>query len=230
MWLREALVGSLLVLLSAAVSAQSATFDATVTSDSASTTLVIKNNRAVEITACAYRRVIHHSRDGKSYEVIETGLRDPALNLGDKPILPGRTGSFRFEEPNSQVELKAILWVDGITYGDPVWIHKLTQRRVLALKHVSEVISVLQDGITFHHSRSMIASVIRERAAELRAEADDPDELPGADLYYRQVTKRMTEAYPHHRDAPDFTDAEIIKMTLDELRMYRDQMSLYFMK
>jgi hypothetical protein len=48
---------------------------------------------------------------------------------------------------NREVTFLAALWADGTTYGDPDWVGRLRERRVLAQQHNDNAIAVLQKAL-----------------------------------------------------------------------------------
>jgi len=222
-------LSSLCIALGAIGRAQAPLVTSTITDPDGHTRLLVQNLSSSALTACAYVAQMHSmTADGQiSPEIIqERVLSDSALNLSG-PILPNQTKTFNISGWNAQVTLTAVLWADGNSFGDPVWIQKLLQRRALARKHVDLALSIVEEA---KQSGSSLAEAAgREEAAKAQADQDsnDQDVVPGLKMYYNQVLMRLTGPGLKHSTGQTFTDAETMDQAIRELENYKQHMSLY---
>lgn len=210
--------------------AQSPPVVATTTTDSSGhVTLFVRNLGVSALTACAYLADIHTTLG--TGEVLpatiqEHGLRDAAVNLIDKPILPNQTGTFSISGVNGQVTLMAALWADGTSFGDSVWVHKLFQTRFLAMKHIDLAISVVEDAMRSNRSLADTAALADAGVAQVRQDADDLDEI-GVQIYYQNIQHMLRGERLKHSGGVAFTDTEMLAQVLRILETFRDRLAMY---
>ena len=202
---------------------------ATTTTDSSGrVTLVVQNFGTSALTACVYIAAIHttSARTGPA-TIEEHGLRDAAVNFFENPIMPNQSGTFSISGFNGQVSFLAALWADGTSFGDPMWIAKISTRRKLALKHIDLLLSIVEDARRTNSSLLDTAARANASAKLVLQDSSDPDVFAGVNMYYTAVNARLTGPTLKRNGVTPLTDEETMGQAIRELEMYRRRLALY---
>jgi hypothetical protein len=184
-----------------AVTAQAQPIMGTMTADGQGhTVLAVQNLNSAALTAYGYEAVVLMTTRGRTAFTTIRELRDAALDLTMQPILPNQADTRQIPGKSvRQLSFKAAVWADGTTFGDPAWVQKLLQRRVVALRHAESIVALLEESIRFNRSPAVIVAVAKQGQAQVLREVDDPDDAARIQNYYAIVIRSMTEGSP----APD---------------------------
>ncbi|HWB83937.1 MAG TPA: hypothetical protein VG675_07335 [Bryobacteraceae bacterium] len=124
--------------------------------------LTVKNDSSSAMTALAYTI----SQSDSPHHWARTVFRDAIVTSVEKVIPPGAERTFMepgHEGPGTPIlELKAAVFEDGTTFGDPQWIQVLLQRRVDFLRGLNSGLTDLQNAAGHNMSRD---AILRELAA-----------------------------------------------------------------
>lgn len=111
--------------------------------------LVISNHTGRAITALAYQSTVAAPRG----QAVDDFFYDSLLFRMEKSIgphaelgIPAGPASRGGIIPVIKVEFRAALFDDGTAFGDPAWIARLRDRRVVAIEALDDQISVLEDA------------------------------------------------------------------------------------
>jgi hypothetical protein len=192
--------------------------------------LTVQNLYSAALTAYGYEAVaLMTSRSGSTSLTKLSDLRDAALDPTMQPIPLNQTEQVRIAAKSvRQVSFKAAVWADGATFGDPAWVQKLLQRRVVALRQAESLVELLQESIQAGRTPAMIVAVAKQGMAQVnREELEDPTEAATIESYYTQVIRRMTEGPPEQTKGATAADRERITRALAELTNIRDRLMLY---
>jgi hypothetical protein len=156
-----------------------------------------------------------------------SSMRDAALDFAMEPVPANQTGTVQIPGNISKVSLKAAVWADGTTFGEAGWIHKLLLQRITASRHVELVLALLQESIRANTSPADIATMAKEKRAQVDREVDDPQEAALSKSYYTIVIRRMTEETSQSARGAAPTDQQRITAALKALTRARDRIELY---
>src|SRR5262249_16283319 len=126
---------------------------------------------------------------------------DSVLNpYGPTAIVPSGSFTFSFFGPNPppnalrrDVELKAAIFMDGSSWGDPEWVKVLRVRREAAARFTNKTLETIQaTGIRRDTKRSLIERIQEMRANEYRS-AQTTAERQMADFIFEDVLTPLKE-------------------------------------
>jgi hypothetical protein len=221
------IVVSLALMFLGRAQSQPALFTTAIDSDG-QLTLTVQNLGTSALTAFAYIADIH-AKAGEEIRletIQEHSLNDFLLSLGD-PLMPSQTRSFHVSGWYGTVISEAALWADGSSFGDPVLIQKLTQRRALARRHIDLVLSILLEARRSSRSLSETAAWVGNTEAQVDQDTQDMDVAGNLRIYYEQAKRRLTGSRLKHSSDLPFNDAETLDQAIREQENYRQHASLY---
>lgn len=184
------------------------------------TLFTVQNRSAKSITALAVEgtRTMLPPKKGSGRVV---RYFDSIANLGHDPELgPYQSHTFIIfgkspspSEASRDVELKAALFADGTSYGDPVWVNNLEDGRKF-LSHCIENISqklnaALASG---EPSQSLVGELRQEETAQMKG-AGSLDERVIANRLYGSVTHYLSASF-----SEDIPEENRIRVLLGQFR------------
>ena len=153
--------------------------------------LVVSNHSTKTVTAWAIR---YRYRVAQFPEEEGEAFLDSVLILMQKPIAPGAqtaspVGPIAIGQRVAVwgVELRAAVFDDGSAFGDPVWVSRIRDRRVIALEELDAQVSILNGAAT----KAAAGTITRDSLVEqLRTQlADQRDRETGQER--KQVIEWM---------------------------------------
>lgn len=129
--------------------------------------------------------------------VLNAGLTDTSVRFFDsvlspqrgKPIVLGKTADFNLfgprpspEQTTRSVEVKAVLFDDGGSWGDPEWISRLVNRRMYVHAQVVSVLSEIAGMAAANASREYATQRFREDRDRMVQNGRDVDEKQMANI------------------------------------------------
>lgn len=159
---------------------QSGRVSATVVVDSNDkTVLLIKNQAQVALTGFAY--VLQVSDPNGNMKFGQRGWHDAALEDRLVPIVPDQQRSID-TLPDFQLKTFAAVWVDGSSFGDPVLIQQLAERKAFARAQMPTLINLLQVRQNKPTLDSLISN-LQQMTANWRAEQSRTTVDPAIEIY-----------------------------------------------
>jgi hypothetical protein len=201
----------------------------TATQADGSVILTIQNHAASTLTAYFYK----HTGWGRyphapENQVLEMGYKDAAIDGPTNPIPPNQKIILRFD--NGEVAVLAALWSDGSSYGDPEWISRFQQRRIIAQQHIDAATYVLQNALDTGMDTPALLRQLQTIVDELVPPNVNGDDIGVARLYYMGALQHLTD-HALSKNAtgtpPHLTDREIIQADLTILERQRARLLLY---
>jgi hypothetical protein len=134
----------------------------------------VTNLSSKPVTACVFQFSVSSERPyGQMvWDAIVQGGRDP--RRGDQqPLGPGANMTmdlpFAFgEHLPDKVEIVAVVWEDGATFGDAKWLKAIIDQRASLASAYEQAISLLQKGLDENWTRDQLSSAL----------SSAPDSLP----------------------------------------------------
>ena len=168
--------------------------------------LVISNHSDKTITAFAYQFHLQLIVPGKGpfREEVRDEFKDsvlyrmePAIGPGKQTSLPIGSGHAPGEQVvNSPVEFKAAVFDDGSSFGDPAWVVRIRDRRVIVIETFDSQIAFLRaaqaKAAAGGVARESLAAQLDERkAAQVKAD-QDPDHQRIINGEYAAMARNLT--------------------------------------
>lgn len=161
--------------------------------------LSVLNNSNSPITAVAAvgtRTVLGNSTTDTSVRFFDSVLNP----FGPKEVMEGHTYAFDFFGPNPPpdqlrrgVEIKAVLFADGLSWGDPKWVDTLLLRRSSALKYNEEALQAIEAASAGGSTRGELASLLgRLRSQEVNTAQTIP-EKQAADVAFAEAVLMLRD-------------------------------------
>jgi hypothetical protein len=230
MVLRKALLLILFAAVGATISSAQTTRDHTVADPRMKATVedlpdgqtlfTVQNRSAQTITALALEgtRTMPPPKRG-SGKVVR--YFDSVANLGHDPELgPYQSHTFVIFgkspsplEASRDVELKAVLFADGTSYGDPVWVNKLEDSRKFLSECIGDISQKLNAALASNEPSQTLAGELKEGEAVQMKGAASLDERVIANRVYEGVI-----CYLSASDLEDVPEANRIRVQLDQFR------------
>lgn len=152
-----------------------------------------------------------------SRTVIESQATDRSVRFFDSALNPSKpmdlqsdgSYSFLFFGPNPapeslkrDVQLKAALFADGSSWGDPDWVKVLTLRRSSAYLYQNKALRALDEGYSDGLTREAFAEKLMRLRNDEYASAKTAAEKQMADLTFAEVLSRIGEASRNGHPVP----------------------------
>jgi len=142
--------------------------------------MVVSNHSTKTVTAWAFQ---YAYRAGSGPEKEFDGFQDSVLVFSEKPIAPGAQGILPLG-PGAGVsvwnaELRAAVFDDGSAFGDPAWVSRIRDRRLVALDALDAQLSLLTSAAAkvagAAVTRESLADQLQSEMAARRDRESDPD-------------------------------------------------------
>jgi hypothetical protein len=110
---------------------------------------------------------------------------DSVFNSNDRPLMRGDTQNFTFGGPGPDgtqawrvdLEVKAAIFADGSTFGDPEWVKRLVDSRRFLYRHLQAALEALQSARGTAVTDSNLVQQFQDRKmAAMTASAGDREE------------------------------------------------------
>jgi hypothetical protein len=153
-------------------------------------TYTVTNLSGKRVSACVLEISSSSQRAGKSKTVWD------ALIQGQPPIEPGASISQYLSHVvggplPDKVEVIAVVWVDGETFGQPVWLNIILKNRAMRASEYEDAAAILQQGLDQNWSSKQY----------LQAFSDKPDSGPvytvRTALAVNQQTNHTPQVFTH---------------------------------
>ena len=153
-------------------------------------TYTVTNLSGKRVSACVFEISSSSQRARKSKTVWD------ALMQGQPPIEPGASISQYLShivgDPlPDKVEVVAVVWVDGETFGQPVWVNSILKNRAMRASEYEDAAAILQRGLDRNGSSDQY----------LQAFSDKPDSGPvytvRTALKVNQQTNHTPQVFTH---------------------------------
>jgi hypothetical protein len=125
------------------------------------------------------------------------------LNQRDLPIAPRRsmgrgTSYFRGSESKVRAEVRAVIFQDGVSEGDPVWVSAILAQRLQFYDRLHEIYELLEKQVGARISREEILQMLKAArdTAEKQSEDDDLRPIDSA------VFSSAISTFDKNREAP----------------------------
>lgn len=128
--------------------------------------------------------------------VTDTSARffDCVLSPRRGPLAPGESTEFNFfgphpppEQTTRSVEVKAVLFVNGESWGDPGWVSTLVNRRAYVHTHVLSVLGEIAEMTAANASRADVMQRLQDDRNKRIQNGRDVDEKQMADVTFSNV-------------------------------------------
>jgi hypothetical protein len=146
--------------------------------------LVVSNHTGKTVTAFAYTTT-SRDRSGRELPAVDF-FHDSAIAGGQKTVPPGAQMAFPAGPasaggviPVVKVEFHAAVFDDGSAFGDPLWVARIRDRRVMAIQALDDQLAILADAATKvaagQITQEALADEIRGRMADRAKGVSDRD-------------------------------------------------------
>jgi hypothetical protein len=162
---------------------------------------------------------------------------DTALNITDRPIMPGDTRTFAYgagpgvsavaPRPgwHSELALQAAIFADGSTFGDPDWAQRLIDARRSRYKHLGGAIQALHVGRETGKSKPELIAEFQELEKGALASVHGqkwPNEMLAIRWVYDTVLLQLQQG-PGPGGTPTPLDA-VLNYIIQELMQQRQRL------
>lgn len=180
----------------------------------------VQNRSSQPITALALQalRTLLPPKKGSDKSV---RYFDSFVNMGpDSSIMPYQSHTFIIfgkspssSEASRDVELKAAIFANGTSFGDPAWVGKLRDRRKFFSEYLADVSETLRSALQNKVSTNeLVGNLQHEEAARMR-DAGSLDEKIIVNGVYEDATHYLTVTF-----SEDVPEANRIRVLLDQFR------------
>jgi hypothetical protein len=148
-----------------------------------------------------------------------------------RPLSPGGSLDFQFfgpqpppENTTRSIEVKAVLFDNGESWGDPQWVAKLVRRRAYAHAQAAALLSEIADAKATNASRPETVLRLERKRSEMMVNSRDVDERQMADILFSNallIISRSSERGGSETSVEDSLNASAASVAMLRRRLER---------